>query len=69
MSEDDRLWTHIYDLRVIIDELFSLAAPGTLKNALWRRYQSITSENVLPPDLVARMRAKRGDLDNEESNE
>jgi ribosomal protein S7 len=28
-------------LQQIVDELFTIAEPGTLKNALWARYQSI----------------------------
>jgi hypothetical protein len=31
-------------LRQIIDELFALAAPGDVKNSLWRAYQDISQE-------------------------
>lgn len=31
-------------LRRIVDELFSLAEPGPLKNALWARYQRLTNK-------------------------
>jgi hypothetical protein len=29
------------DLQKIVDELFTIAAPGAVKNALWARYQRI----------------------------
>lgn len=32
-------------LRRIIEGLFEIAAPGAVKNALWTRYQSLTSAN------------------------
>ena len=33
-------------LQHIVDELFTIAEPGTLKNALWARYQGIGGASV-----------------------
>jgi hypothetical protein len=35
-------------LQQIVDELFTIAAPGTVKNALWARYQGIEGASPEP---------------------
>src|SRR5258708_20673392 len=39
-------------LQQIVDELFTIAAPGAVKNALWARYQEIAGASPSPGEVV-----------------
>jgi len=59
-------------LQQIVDELFTIASPGAIKNALWARYQGIEgaspeeSEDEEPPDLVVEMHNVTSDPDEDD---
>lgn len=59
-------------LQQIVDELFTIASPGAIKNALWARYQGIEgasteeSEDEETPDLVVEMHNVTSDPDEDD---
>jgi len=40
------------ELQKIVDELFTIAAPGAVKNALWARYQRIEGASPEASEVV-----------------
>jgi hypothetical protein len=56
---DEGLLQQVLGLEQILDELFQIAQPGQLKNALWRKYLSIAGER--PGDTITRQMPGVGD--------
>ena len=56
---DETVLQQVLGLEQIIDELFQIAEPGPLKNALWRKYLSITGEK--PGDTITQQLPGVGD--------
>ncbi len=56
---DDNVLRQVFELEQIIDELFQIAEPGSLKNSLWRVYMRIAGDH--PGDTETKRSPAIGD--------